>query len=198
MIKARNESFHAEVVQYAKEHTVQQCAEHFDKQYKTMQAYCKKHCIAVKKESKEGANNPSYKHGYEGKSLCNIYRNMLARCYNSNRPDYIYYGARGIEVCDEWKKDSVSFFSWAESSGYSEGLTLDRIDVNGGYSPLNCRWVSMKVQSNNRRSNKIICYKGVNKNLKQWSDELNIPYDLLRSRLRRMSVEEAFEYDKLD
>lgn len=193
MIKARNNSFLKELLEFSKEHSLKQCAEHFRKSYKAIQAYCKRHCIEVPKESKEGMNNPSYKHGLEGTSLCNIYRNMVARCNNKNRNDFIYYGARGISVCEEWKKDSKVFFEWAFSSGYKQGLTLDRIDVNGNYTPSNCRWVDIKTQCNNRRSNRIICYKGINKNLKQWSEELNIPYDKLRKLLKTKSVEDAFE-----
>ena len=193
MITPKNEHYFNQVVEYAKNHTLRQCSEFFSKDYKTMQAYCKKHNIEYVKETKKGENNPAYKHGKEGSRLCNSYRNMMARCYNSNRSDYIYYGGRGISVCDDWKESS-NFFNWALSNGYMEGLTLDRIDVNGNYEPSNCRWVDMKTQNNNRRSNRIICYKGVNKNLKQWSEELKVPYNVLRSRLRRMSVEDAFNY----
>jgi hypothetical protein len=75
---------------------------------------------------------------------------MLQRCENPNNTAYKNYGARGISVCDEWH-DYPTFKEWAMENGYSEELTLDRIDVNGNYEPSNCRWTTHSVQMSNRR-----------------------------------------------
>ena len=98
----------------------------------------------------------STKHGYTitHPQLIKARQNIINRCTNKNRVDYQYYGGRGIKVCSEWldrKTGAKAFCEWALAHGYKEGLTIDRIDVNGDYCPQNCRWVTMAVQCTNRR-----------------------------------------------
>lgn len=137
----------------------------------------------------------------EHSRLNNIYRGMKTRCVNKNRKDYVNYGDRGISVCDEWlcsdhktHKGWLAFRDWALSNGYSDELTLDRIDNSKDYSPENCRWVSRKVQNNNRRDNHLVLYKGEVKSVAKWCADLNLNYNAVRCRiLRGWSTEKAFE-----
>ena len=102
--------------------------------------------------------------------LSRIYSMMKQRCYNSKMPNFKYYGARGIAVCDEWRNDSQSFYEWAILNGYKEELTLDRIDNSGNYEPSNCRWVTAKEQSNHRSNNIILSFNGENHTISEWSE----------------------------
>jgi hypothetical protein len=136
-------------------------------------------------------------HGGRKTRLYEIWYNMRQRCYNSNIESYKNYGGRGIIVCDEWKNDFVSFRDWALSNGYTESLTLDRIDVNKDYCPENCRWVSQLIQQNNRSNNHYITYNNQNKTLAEWARELNFTYKMLEHRINRgWTIEEAFTIPK--
>ena len=98
---------------------------------------------------------PSHlKHGLSHTRIDHIYKTIIARCYYpSNNRDSIY-GGRGIVMCDEWKNDFIAFKNWAMKNGYSDNLSIDRIDVNGNYEPANCRWITMAEQQRNKRNNK--------------------------------------------
>lgn len=125
-----------------------------------------------------------YLGGEDRGRLRSVLRMAKLRCEDSSNEFYHNYGARGISVCDEWSgKDGISnFVEWAMQSGYSPGLTIDRIDNDKGYSPNNCRWATMKEQSNNKGNNIRITIKGETKTLTQWCEHYNAPYNNVRNR----------------
>lgn len=84
------------------------------------------------------------------RKLYAAWKAMIARCYKECTVRYERYGGNGITVCDEWLNSFESFLNWALASGYSEWLTIDRIDGSKGYSPDNCRLVDYYVQAQNR------------------------------------------------
>lgn len=92
--------------------------------------------------------------------LHNIWSNMKQRCNNPNKPDYKYYGARGIAVCKEWSEDFWNFFHWAMTHGYKAGLTIERINNDGDYEPENCKWITAADQTRNTRANRIFVIQG--------------------------------------
>ena len=111
---------------------------------------------------------------------------MKKRCYNPNSKSFPAYGGRGIEVCEEWKDDFLSFYNWAMSNGYADDLTIDRIDVNGDYSPENCRWVDKVTQANNCRTNHYLTFNGKTQSIAEWARELGVSDSLIRQRLLKL------------
>lgn len=121
-------------------------------------------------------------HGMSNKRLYNIWHTMNQRCYYDKHIGWKFYGGRGITVCNEWKRFEP-FMEWSLSNGYDSHLTIDRIDSDGDYEPSNCRWVTHKVQQNNRRSNTMLTHGGRTQTLTQWADELGIGCTTLHYRL---------------
>ena len=119
--------------------------------------------------------------------LHEAWRHMLHRCENEKHFAYKDYGGRGITVCEEWHSFNT-FFEWAISSGFSLGLTLDRIDVNKGYEPSNCKWATRKEQGNNRRTNTLITFNGKTQTMAQWAEEIGITRHTLWARLRKYKM----------
>lgn len=117
---------------------------------------------------------------------------MKTRCFNPNDKDYKYYGGKGITVCREWLNDFQSFYEWAMSNGYRDGLSIDRQDANSDYCPSNCRWSTVKEQNNNTSRNRLITYNGDTKTLKQWEEKTGISRYTISSRLDSgWSIEDA-------
>lgn len=151
-----------------------------------------KSCGCLQFKTRQNTGLQSKKHGMTNSRIYNIWRRMRYRCYSNRDEHYKNYGQRGVAVCKEWLNDFSNFYNWAISNGYKDNLTIDRIDVNGNYEPLNCRWVDMKVQSNNKRNNHYISFNNEIHTISQWADLHNIRETTLCERLKRgWSMEEA-------
>ena len=108
-------------------------------------------------------------HGMSNSRIFGIWSGMRTRCNNSNDYHYKWYGARGIKICSEWMDDFQVFYDWSMNNGYSDDMTIDRIDPNGNYEPTNCRWISRKEQMCNTRRNVLLTYGGKTMCAKEWS-----------------------------
>ena len=118
------------------------------------------------------------RHGLSKHPLNKIWRSMRRRCNNQSSSSYQRYGGRGISVCDEWN-NFETFYRWAISNGWADGLSIDRIDNDRGYSPDNCRFASRKEQSRNRRTNVSITVNGITKLQIEWAELLGLSYNTI-------------------
>jgi hypothetical protein len=143
--------------------------------------------------SREITGNNFRTHGLSKHPLHAVRDTIKSRCSNPKNLDYLNYGGRDINVCEEWLENFMSFYNWAISSGYKKGMLIDRIDNNKGYSPENCRWVDDKQSAINRRTTVYITFRGETKMLGEWVEVFNMKKITLVSRLHQSwSLEEAF------
>lgn len=131
-------------------------------------------------------------HGMSSTGEYSVWQDMLRRCYKKYRKDYDNYGGRGIQVCDRWR---YSFINFINDMGYrpSEKHSIDRIDNDKHYCPENCRWVTQKEQTRNKRNNKLIEIDGVTKCLDDWLDHFNLNRSTYKERVsyQRLTPKEA-------
>lgn len=120
-------------------------------------------------------------HGASGKPLYAVWQAMRRRCSNRNARRFKDYGGRGISICQEWLESPNEFIAWALTNGYGKGKQLDRIDNNGNYEPNNCRFVTAKDNSNNRRDT--VFYDGIP--LTTICATRNLNYGTIKSRINR-------------
>jgi len=148
-------------------------------------------------------NNGAFKKGHQAaykngiskrpsyKTMLEVWTNMKNRCYREEDIGYSRYGERGIKVCDRW----LTFTNFYEDMypSYKKGLSIERIDNEGNYSRENCKWATWKEQCNNRRTNRVLSYKGQSKTLSEWAEEVGIKRGTISQRVDAYgwSVEKA-------
>ena len=139
----------------------------------TQSCGCKKH------ETKNETHNMSKTRLYK------VWCDMNQRCYREKSKDFANYGGRGIQVCDQWRHDFVAFRDWAISSGYSDNLSIDRKNVDMGYSPDNCRWATKLQQNRNKTTSVFLERNGERKTIQEWCEQFGMHYHTAYSRYFR-------------
>lgn len=154
-----------------------------------------KSCGCLKRDKLLKFHKGLITHGKSNTRLYRIWKAMKQRCYKKYSNSYKYYGERGIKICDDWLNDNTTFFDWAMKNGYNDTLTIDRIDVNGNYSPDNCRWVTMEQQNKNRNNSKYFTINGVTHCLAEWCEIYKLKYTTVLDRLNKLNwtIEKALE-----
>lgn len=122
-------------------------------------------------------------HGLSKTRLYEIWWGMKKRCFYPKAKFYKDYGGRGVTIAHEWL-DFATFYSWAMENGYSEGLTIERKDVNGNYEPGNCKWIPLTKQMRNTRSNHLITYQNQTRCMTEWAEIMNLKVETLFHRLK--------------
>jgi hypothetical protein len=117
--------------------------------------------------------------------LYKVWIGIKQRCNNPKSKSYEQYGGRGIKICGEWENSFPIFHEWAIIRGYKEGLTIERLNVNGNYEVSNCAWIPKKSQSENRTSSVVISFNGKTETASEWSKITGIPSKVITQRIRR-------------
>lgn len=143
---------------------------------------------------------PYQEHGLSKHPLYFMWKNMVSRCYYTGCGKYKNYGAKGVTVCDEWRHDFQSFYTWAMSNGWKKGLEIDKdklspLQTGQIYSPEYCCFLSHKENMKHTSNSKLVEYKGIVKPLIEWCENLELNYHLIFKRIQYCgwSIEKAFE-----
>lgn len=149
-----------------------------------------KSCGCLRRESMSKRQTT---HGMEGTPIYNLWSTMRSRCGNPNDQAYADYGGRGIVVCSDWNESFERFMDWAFANGYAVGLQIDRERNNEGYSPNNCRFVTPRINSYNRRSTFFINFGGRSVTALDLEKLCGLPARTIQRRISEMgwSVEDA-------
>lgn len=132
-------------------------------------------------------------------SIYNLWQHIKSRCYIKSDKRYYCYGGRNIAMCDEWKDNFKAFYDWVVANGYQEGLSIERIDVNGNYEPNNCKWIPLEEQGWNKSNTHWVIYKDEKKCLAEVAKIEGINRDNLYRTIKKYNnLEEAIKIAKMN
>lgn len=131
---------------------------------------------------------------WDNQRLKKIFRGMKVRCYNKKDRSYRWYGAKGIKICEEWLANPKLFENWALANGYSNNLTIDRIDEDKDYSPENCRWITFEDNSRYKSTTTIITVDGESHTGSEWSKILGLGRNTINTYIREYGMINVIEF----
>ena len=134
-----------------------------------------------------------FKHGMSNTRIYTIWSGMIQRCCNPNAKNYPRYGGRGITICEEWK-EFKNFYDWSKISGYTDNLTIERLDNNGNYCPENCTWITKQKQMRNKRRNDYIQYNDEELTLTEWARKFDMNVETLRYQVNHNNFKSFVSY----
>ena len=146
---------------------------------------CAKECTHIRVDGEA-----SYvKTNWKNQRLKGIFDSMKQRCYNPNNKSYRWYGSKGVKICDEWMNDPSTFEEWSFNNGYSDDLTIDRIDGSGNYSPNNCRWITQINNAKYKSTTFNICVNGITHSGRDWANILGIGQNLVNKYINTYGLD---------
>lgn len=158
----------------------------------------RKYDIKITKKCTHIKINGSYrdfnKYKWANKRINKIFNGMIQRCYNENDKAYRWYGAKGIKICDEWIENPNLFEEWALNNGYTDKLTIDRIEENENYAPDNCRWIPNKDNAKYKSTTSLIEVDGEIHTGKDWSRKLGFGINVINKYIRRYGLDNTIEF----
>ena len=146
------------------------------------------------KHKNSGGMFLQYNYKFSNDRLRIILNGMRSRCYNPNDKRFVNYGQKGINVCDEWLTNPLSFEQWALENGYSDDLTINRIDCNKNYCPKNCEWVTLEYNSKYKSTTRLIDVDGESHSGKDWAKILGIGSSRINTYVRKYGLENTVEF----
>lgn len=155
--------------------------------------------IVLQRENEFRTRNKKCQHRFqriniENRRLRNIFKGMKQRCYNESDQDFKTYGGKGIEICDEWLDNPSLFEMWSLENGYSDELTIDRINSRLGYCPNNCRWITNEENARYKSTSHLIEVNGETRTGREWALICGLGVNTINEYLRSHDVDDVKEF----
>lgn len=139
-------------------------------------------------------NMIDFKVRFKSQRIRRIWRAMKVRCYDIHNKDYKNYGERGIQICDEWLHNPLLFEEWSLNNGYTDELTIDRIDSDNNYCPENCRWVTLRDNAKYKSTTRLINVDGVIHTGRDWARVLGLGLNMINKYVQKYGLDDTIEF----